>query len=209
MVDLAFKPNTDNVIASEAQLVAMLKAGDVEAFNTLYHEYASGLLRRLHRMTGNSSEAEECLQQVFAEVLVSIESYRGDGALGAWLNRIATNVTMNLFRKKSRWRASMENLWEHVQSSPPESPPIPESLLMHFEHRSWIRELVDDLSPKKRMALILCDLEGWSQEDAASHLGLPIGTLVSRLYHGRLELRRKLERESLRQGISVEELLHD
>lgn len=207
MIGEAVQQTQSEASAEEAELVSQLKARNARAFDRLYREYAPGLLRRLHRMTGSPADAEECLQQVFAEVIESIETYRGEGVLGAWLNRIATNVAMNLFRKKSRWKGAMENLWEHVQSNPPESPSIPESVFLHKEHKSWIRDLVDELPPKKRIALVLCDLEGWPQEDAAEHLDLPLGTLVSRLYHGRLELRRKLERESLRQGISLEELL--
>ncbi len=209
LIGEAIRQDQTNTKVSEAQLVALLKARNASAFDVLYREYAPGLLRRLHRMTGSPTDAEECLQQVFAEVIESIDSYRGDGVLGAWLNRIATHVTMNLFRKKSRWKGAMESLWEHVQAVPPESASIPETVFLHHEHKAWVRSLIDELPPKKRIALIMCDLEGWSQEDAAAQLDVPVGTLVSRLYHGRLDLRRKLERESLRQGISLEELLHE
>lgn len=195
--------------AAEEQLVARLKQRDRKAFDDMYQQFAPRLLRRLHRLTGSAQDAEDCLQQVFAEAMESMESFRGEGSLGAWLNRIATNIAMNLYRKRSRFRSFTERLWEVVPLNSSPSEALPDTLFLKEESRVWVRMLLERVSPQKRMALTLCDLEGWTQEDAAHHLGVPLGTLVSRLYHGRREFRRNLERECVRQGLSIEDILHE
>ncbi len=193
----------------EQQLVTKLRANEKDSFDELYNRYAPGLLRRLYRMTGSSCDAEDCLQQVFTEVLGSIKQYRGEGCLGAWINRIATNVAMNLFRKRNRWQSLQERLWGDFQSAGPESPPLQEALFVKRESRDMLHELLQKLTPYKRIAIVLCDLEGWTQEDAAKHLEVPLGTLVSRIYHGRRDLRLLLERESQKQGLSIEDILYE
>lgn len=193
----------------EEQLVARLKAREPRAFDELYELHATSILRRLYRMIGNPVDAEDCLQQVFIEAMESLDSYRGEGVLAAWLHRIATYVAMNFFRRRSRWSSTMEKLQQFVTSNLAETIPLPPDLFEQMESRVWIRKLLDELPPLKKMAVVLCDLEGWTQEEAALHLNIPLGTLVSRLYHGRKELRRSIEHASLKAGLSIEDILHE
>lgn len=198
-----------NKVAAEHEFVARLRAREKKSFDELYSMYAPSLLRRLYRLTGNPIDAEDCLQQVFTEVLESIHQYRGEGVLGAWINRIATNVAIGMFRKKSRWQSLKERIWSEPQSITNESYALPERLFLKKESQDMVHTLLEKLSPNKRMAILLCDIEGWTQEEAAKHLQIPLGTLVSRVYHGRKELRSFLERESQRQGLSIEDILYE
>ena len=187
-------------------LVAKILNGDEKAFTELYREYSPGILRRLYRMTGDSEYAEDCLQQVFTEALRSFENYRGEGSLQGWLNRIATHLTLDHFRRKQRLRSFLEDFAPAKQHS--EQEPLPEELFLKEELRQLIRSLLEKLGARKRMAILLCDLEGMGVEEAAEQMDIPVGTVASRLHHGRRDLRKLVIAELRKRGLSVEDWLH-
>jgi RNA polymerase sigma-70 factor (ECF subfamily) len=161
----------------------------------------------LVRWVGDTQQAEDCLQQVFLEALRSIENFRGEGKLGSWLNRIATHVVMDMFRQKQRMKALMERVLPQQEAGMLDQPPaLPEQLFLREETRLWVRELLEKLSPQKRMAVLLCDLEGMSLEDASQQMGVPTGTVGSRLYHARRELQKRVESELQKRGLGWEDL---
>ncbi|MCB9638937.1 MAG: sigma-70 family RNA polymerase sigma factor [Myxococcales bacterium] len=195
----------------DLQLATRILAGERSAFAQLYEACAPALLRRLTRMTGSIDHAEDCLQQVFTEALRALPNYRGQGKLEAWLERIATHTAMGWYRKKYRWRSFVEQVVEQVtpEKSEPEQAALPEQLFLHEEMKTVVWQLLDRLSPRKRMALLLCDLEGHTIEDAAEQLGIPVGTAASRLFHARQEFRKIALAELRRQGLDVGDLFHD
>lgn len=195
----------------DLQLATRILAGERSAFAQLYDACAPALLRRLTRMTGSVDHAEDCLQQVFTEALRALPNYRGQGRLEAWLERIATHTAMGWYRKKYRWRSLVEQVVEQVtpERIEPEQAPLPEQLFMHEEMKTVVWQLLDRLSPRKRMALTLCDLEGHTIEEAAAQLDIPVGTAASRLFHARQEFRKIALAELRRQGLDVGDLFHD
>ena len=195
--------------AEDEELVARLIARDKKAFDIFYTRYAPMLLRRLHRMTGDANQAKDILQQVMVEVLDSLQDYKARGALGAWVNRIATFVMIDRFRQESRRRSVWER-WSGQLASLHERPlPLPEETLEREELRLMVKEQLTRLSARKRMAVLLCDIEGLSLEEASEQMGIPIGTVSSRLHHGRRELRQFLKGELKRRGLSIEDILHE
>jgi RNA polymerase sigma-70 factor (ECF subfamily) len=190
------------------QLVERLLNRDQKAFDMFYDTYATVLLRRLHRLTGNPHDAEDCLQQVFIQVMLSLKNYRADGALGAWLNRIATHVALNFFRKQRRLHSFLQRLVPEKEPDVFEQA-IPERLFMLRECRQLIWMILDKLSPHKRIALMMCDLEGYTIQEAADQIDVPLGTMVSRLHHGRKQFKHYLQLESRRWGLSVDDLLRE
>lgn len=194
-------------LKDDGQLVAQLMAREPLALREFYDRYAPGLLRRLLRMLGDSQLAKDALQQVFVEALESLPRYRGEGVLGAWLNRIATHIAMDAFRKQGRVRAFWER-WSpqtHEDTLPPVE--IPEEMFQKQELKKMLWRLLGQLAPKKRMSLLLCDMEGLSLLEAAEQMGIPPGTVSSRLHHARRELREMLEKECKRSGLSLSDLM--
>ncbi len=192
-------------------LATRILAGERSAFAQLYDTCAPALLRRLTRMTGSVDHAEDCLQQVFAEVLRALPQYRGKGRLEAWIERIATHTAMGWYRKKYRWRSFVEQVVEQLtpDTTLPEPEPLPEQLFFHEEMKAVVWQLLDRLHPRKRMALVLCDLEGHTIEDAAAQMDIPVGTAASRLFHARQDFRKIALAELRRQGLDVGDWLHD
>jgi len=192
---------------SDRELVDKILSGDREAAKRMYQLYAPKLIKRLYRLTGSYEQAEDCLQQVFADALQKLDTYRGDGVLLAWLHRIGTNVVFQGFRKQQSFKNFLGEMWPRASEKTIQEP-LPEKLFMEEERKQLLHEILDSLGGRKRIVILLCDLEGMKVEDAAEHLDIPTGTVASRLYHARRDLKKKLEAELKKRGSSVEEWLH-
>lgn len=193
-------------------LAQRIKAGEREAVQELFQLYAPTLLRRILRLLGGDmSQAEDCLQQVFIKVMQSIDSYRGDSVLLAWLYRITTHTVVDVFRQRQSRNSLLEKVTNFRWSGWGEdgNQAIPETLFFREELKELVFQGLNTLGQNKRIAVLLCDLEGCSIEDAAEELNIPIGTLASRLYRGRQELKAWLKKEWKRSGLAAEDYWHD
>ncbi len=201
------KPEKTPSWEEDEELARRLITRDRQAFDTFYQRYAPVLLRRLYRMTGDRQQAQEFLQEVMIEVIESLQNYRGTGALGAWINRIATFIMIDHFRQKQRHAGFWER-WSNQLASLHERPtPLPQQVMESDEMRELVRAQLEYLSPRKRMAILLCDLEGLSLEEASEQMAIPAGTVSSRLHHGRRELKQRIKNELKRRGLAVEDAL--
>ncbi len=194
------------VIARDRELVERLLRGDERAFREFYRTYSPPLLNRLMKWLGDADLAEDCLQQVFIKALQTLKNYRGEGSLKSWLNGIATNLVLEKFRRQKRFSSLLEKLSSAKELKKKEEA-FSDQFLWNKELREILYSCLETLSPEKRMSIILCDIEGLSIEEAAQQMGVPMGTVGSRLYNARRELRRKLERKLRQAGLSVEELI--
>ena len=157
-------------------------------------------------MLNDVSQAEDCLQQVFLEAMRSIQNYQGSGSLKSWLHSIATFVVMARYKKQQRWKSLLDKVRLEPAALNVVTEPLPEELLWREEKRALLWGLLEKLSPNKRMALTLCDLEGESIEEAARQMKVPPGTVASRLYHARREVKKMATRELQKQGLSIRDL---
>jgi RNA polymerase sigma-70 factor (ECF subfamily) len=192
-------------------LVQRVLSGERRAAQELVRMYSPPLLKRLLRLLHNDrAQAEDCLQQVFLKALSRLVSYRGESRLHAWLNRIATHVVMDAFRaQQSRWRFHERlGLFSRAHGENGNLA-IPSTLFEQDELRELLQKGLDALPVERRIAVMLCDWEGATVEEAAEQCELPIGTLASRLYRGRQELRRWLKREFSKSGLSVQDWFHE
>jgi len=193
----------------DALLLQRLKSQDSQAFRDFYQTYSPFLLRKLVLMTGSISQAEDCLQQTFIKAYKNINAFRGEGSLRGWLVQIATRNVMDLFRKEQKIQALKERFWPHRETVLQQSIPVPDTLFFQEETKDMIRAILETLSPQKRMAILLCDLEGLSLEEAAAQLEVPPGTIGSRLYHGRREFQKRFAAKCQQQGITPGDLFYE
>jgi RNA polymerase sigma-70 factor, ECF subfamily len=169
--------------------------GDEEAFTLLYRRHQAALYRFALRMTGNTWAAEEIVQDIFMTLMRDPRKYDATrGALGAFLYGVARNRVM-----------------KHVERSPREIPleeknedgtgsgivlqdaSTPAMWVERRERKQQVRAAVLELPVEFREAVVLCELEEMSYEEAAKMAGCPIGTIRSRLHRGRALLMAKLE----------------
>jgi RNA polymerase sigma-70 factor, ECF subfamily len=169
--------------------------GDEDAFTVLYRRHQAALYRFALRMTGNAWASEEIVQDVFMTLMREPKKYDPTrAALAAYLYGIARNRVMKHLERLPREVALDEH---HENGSRGGAGVINGVTPMHWvegqERIEQVRAAVLDLPPEFREAVVLCELEELSYEEASQRMGCPIGTIRSRLHRGRALLLAKLE----------------
>jgi RNA polymerase sigma-70 factor (ECF subfamily) len=167
---------------------ARVRAGDPDAFGMLFDDYARAVYNLAFRLTGNWSTAEEVVSLTFLEAWRLRGRVAPDGgSLRPWLLGIAVNVTRNLTRAARRHQAALSRL--------PGQEPVPDfadELAGQLDDSAALRRIAAGLAalrPAEREVLALCVWSGLDYAEAASALGIPVGTVRSRLSRARGKLR--------------------
>jgi RNA polymerase sigma-70 factor (ECF subfamily) len=169
--------------------------GDEEAFTTLYRRYQAALYRFALRMTGNAWAAEEIVQDVFMILMRDPKKYDATrGTLGGFLYGVARNRVMKHLERLPREVPLEEKGEDGVGSGIVlQDASTPATEAEKRERREQVRQAVLELPAEFREAVVLCELEERSYEEAAQMAGCPIGTIRSRLHRGRALLMARLE----------------
>jgi len=176
-------------------LLARAAKGDEEAFTLLYRRHQAALFRFALRMTGSAWAAEEIVQDVFMTLIREPRKYdAGRGALGAFLFGVTRNRVMKHLERAPR-DISLETDGEDTRagSTVLQDSFTPAVWAEQRERMKQVRDAVLDLPADFREAVVLCELEEMSYEEAAQAIGCPIGTIRSRLHRGKALLLAKLE----------------
>ncbi|PYT48897.1 MAG: RNA polymerase subunit sigma-70 [Acidobacteria bacterium] len=169
--------------------------GDEEAFTLLYRRHQASMYRFALRMTGNAWAAEEIVQDVFMILMREPKKYDAKrGTLGAFLYGIARNRVMKHLERLPR-EVSLEEKNGNGTGAQIvlQDTSTPATWAEKRERSEQVRTAVLDLPAEFREAVVLCELEEMSYEEAARMAGCPIGTIRSRLHRGRALLMAKLE----------------
>jgi len=165
----------------DEQLVRRSKRGDREAFSQLVARYQNSVYRVVRGVLTDPAECEDVAQEVFLKAYASLAKFRGDAGFFTWLYRIAVNEA---FRHRRRRAFSNADALPEVEAPPaPEMPDEDAPTLRTLE--KLLRKLADDF----RSIVVLRDIEGLSYQEIAETLEIPIGTVESRLFRARQELR--------------------
>lgn len=141
-----------------------------------------------YRLTGNDDDAQDLVQEVLLRVRRGLSTYQ-PGNLEGWLSRIATNAFLDEVRRKRR--RAVELLPEEPERVIPPAP----SADVAAEAEALpddVHQALQRLTPDYRAAVVLCDVVGLSYEEISATLGIPIGTVRSRIHRGRALLREAL-----------------
>ncbi len=169
--------------------------GDEEAFTLLYRRHQAAMYRFALRMTGNTWAAEEIVQDVFMTLMRDPKKYDATrGALGAFLYGVARNRVMKHLERLPREIPLEEKNEDGTGSGIVlRDASTPAMWVEKRERMQQVRAAVLELPAEFREAVVLCELEEMSYEEAAQMAGCPIGTIRSRLHRGRALLMAKLE----------------
>ncbi len=169
--------------------------GDEDSFTCLYRRHQAALYRFALRMTGNSWAAEEVVQDVFMTLMREPKKYdAARGPVGAYLFGIARNRVMKHLERLPRELSLEEPNGDGTRASDTAvSTFTPAHWAEQQERTERVRAAVLELPAEFREAVVLCELEELSYEEAAQLSGCPIGTIRSRLHRGRALLMAKLE----------------
>jgi RNA polymerase sigma factor (sigma-70 family) len=140
-------------------------------------------------LTRNHEDAEDVVQEAFLRAFSAVENLRGEDAK-PWLLTIVRNTSLT-WMKRNRNAAATIGLEEQVED-PSEPSPDPEETLLISCDREQVRKALEQLPSDFREAIVLRELEGFSYKEIATTVGVPLGTVMSRLSRGREWLRRLL-----------------
>jgi len=179
----------------DEQLLRMMQGGDEDAFTTLYRRRQGGIYRFVLEMSGSAPLAEDVTQEVFMALIRDSRGYDPSrGSLGAYLLGMARHHALR-FLKRDRTYVSILPTRDGSRDSgdfTPLSPENPHSEMSRRESIHLVQQAILSLPEHYREAVVLCDLNETSYEDAASVLGCSVGTVRSRLHRGRALLIQKL-----------------
>ena len=166
--------------ASDAEVVAACTEGVPEAFRELLRRYRKSAMTLAYQMLGNGEDAEDIAQEAFVRVFQALPKFRGESAFSTWLYRIVTNLCLGRMRRR-RPTVTLEVVPEPRAAEGP-ARQVAEGMLT--------REVLAGLPPELRVVLLLREQEGLSYREISGALGLPMGTVRSRLSKGRKRFRK-------------------
>jgi len=171
-------------------LVLRCRRGDLEAWDELVRRYNGPLFYYVRRMVDADEPAAQLLQEVWVKVLESLRTLREDGRLAPWLYSLTRNVAMSHYRE--RYASRETNDQETIQEQTAE----PVSDASRFEDAELVHLGLSRIGWREREILTLHFLDDLSVAEIATVLGIPSGTVKSRLHRARSELRQVLEHET-------------
>jgi RNA polymerase sigma-70 factor (ECF subfamily) len=184
------------------ELIPRVRRGDLAAFEALYDKYKGQVYRTALAITRDQGAAEDILQECFVRIYAHIDKIDVSRPLSPWIHRIAVNLSYNWVTKRRRWFPSLGEVVEQFVGDHHSSP---EHILEREELQRIVQEAIHSLSFAQRVVIVLFYLNGFSLEEIAYILDCPVGTVKSRLYYGRQNLRRKLGAdERLPAGLAYE-----
>ncbi len=172
---------------SEAVLVGRAREGDREAFGTLVNQYAPMVRRLTRAVLRHPEDADDAAQNAFLAAWTGIARFDETQPIAPWLARIAMNAARDL-RRRTRVRST-----EGIPAEFPSSVPGPDAAADAMLLRERMDQAMESLTERQRAALVLYEVEGYSNAEIADVLGVPEGTARSDLFHAKRRLRPLLE----------------
>src|SRR3989442_950875 len=167
----------------EAALVARALAGDRAAFGVLAERYAAPARRVARAVLDDPDDADDAAQDALLAALVKLQQYDSRRPFGPWLMRIVANAATDRRRRRTVRRAG------RPPPPPPPPGPRPDAAAVQSELGDRLRAALAELPERRRTAVVLFDVEGYSHAEIAGMLGVAEGTVRSEVFHGRRRLR--------------------
>ena len=175
-------------------LLAKAQGGDMAAFEALLLKYEKLIYNLARRFMGNNEDAEDVTQEVAVKIYRNIKSCKGEEFLSAWISRITHNSCMDALRKrKGKNNESLDEIVDFgdgkMEKQFEDSAEGPEDALIRKELSEQIEGALMQLPVLYRSLVVLRDVLGHSYDEIAEIMGLPVGTVKSRLFRGRAKLK--------------------
>ncbi len=176
--------------SSDAELIERLRAHDLEALGSLFDRYYAQVFRTAAAITRDSDAADDIAQDAFLRLHRYVARIDTQLPLAAWLYRVTVNLSYTYINRKQKRRISLEGLVEQLRS--PQSS-APDHAAEQSETHQRIRQAISVLPFNQRVVVVLHYLNGLSLEEIADILNCPLGTVKSRLFYARDNLRHQFD----------------
>lgn len=174
-------------------VVRAARRGDHRAFRRLVEQYDEGLRRLAFHLLGSREAMDDALQEAYLNAYRGLPQFRGDADVGTWLYRITYTSCLQRLWRKERLEPTEDGVLEAMTTPSPD--PADEVLA-----RDELRRALGALTAEQCAALLLVHHDGFSYVDAAEILGVPVGTVASRVAAARRALERRLDSTRAAEG---------
>lgn len=172
-------------IVSDEQLVKTAREGDKAAFKELVKRLEPRVAATVYGMLGRCPEAEDVGQEVFIRFYKALNTFRGESSVASYITRIAINLSLNELKRRKRGYAFFSRDDDENTLDIPD----PKGSGLPFEDKEIINWALQKLRPEYRSVIVLRLIEGYSTEETANILKVPVGTVTSRLARSQMKLK--------------------
>ncbi len=177
---------------NDANLVKLAARGNTKAFAALLGRYEQRLFNVAYRVLNHYEAAADATQDAFLNIYQALPEFQGESEFYTWAYRITMNTAIS-HKRKQRPTQSLSDFNSASGDVVAGTLQPPGEAIEKHEDKRLVQEALAKLSPEHQTVLILKDLEGWKYEDIALYVGLPVGTVRSRIHRARLELRQLID----------------
>ena len=160
-------------------------------FNEIIETNKNNIKNIIRLITKNENEDLE--QEVYIKLWKNSDKYKEQGSMKSWIGTIAKNTSKDYLKSAMVRNEQNSTSDEFVLTSIKDKKTTPEDRVLASERQKKIIKAIDSLKPKFRETIMLCEIYGFTYEEAAEKLNCPIGTIKSRIYNAKKELAEKLE----------------
>lgn len=185
--------------SSDADLVRLARSGEATAFRELVHRHQARVFQIVYRLLRDRTDADDVTQDTFVRVFRNLDRFELDRPFAPWLATIARNAALNAIAARNRRRTTSLEAGEELGIPPPRS--REESPLEGVARREMVervRTALERLPEEQRLVLTLREFDGLQYDEIAATLGIPIGTVMSRLSRARAALCARLSAAGVR-----------
>lgn len=150
-------------------------------------------VKSIIRLITKEEDNEDLEQEVYVKVWKNADKYKEQGSFSSWISTIAKNVSRDYLKSSYRKHQDKTTSEDTVLALVKDNKSTPENKVLKTERQKQITKAIDELKPKFKEIILLCEIEGLSYEDCAKKLKCPLGTVKSRLYNAKKELAEKLK----------------
>ena len=168
---------------TDAELVGRTLAGDRSAFGVLVERYAASVRRVARAVLGDPDDADDAAQDGFLAAMVKLRQYDPQRPFGPWLMRVVANAATDRRRRRTVRRV------DPLDGTLVAGGPAPDVETQRRALAQRLREALAQLPERRRLAVVLFDVEGYSHAEIGRILGVPEGTVRSEVFHARRALR--------------------
>ena len=177
---------------TDAEAVALARAGDPDAFRLLVERHSRKIHRLAFRLTGNQTDAEDIVQETFLRAYRSLDSFDERAVFTTWIYRIATNHALDLLRsRKTRLAVSLSDATPDLH--PADEDPMPDRLVFSGQLQDRMKQALDALTPMERTAFMLRHFEERSTEEIGAALKVTGNSAKQTVFRAVQKMRRALQ----------------